>query len=262
MIDKAKGREIMINYFCIGNGDKNFIMLPGMSIKSIIPSKEAIASAYGIFLDEYKIYAFDRREDNPDPYSIREMAEDTYQKIKEIGIDKAVVFGASQGGMIALCMAIDHPEFVTHLILASSLSRSNEMSRRVLGNWGVLAGQHKAREVDTVSKKEIYSKEILDANPALLEHAGEGMTNEELDRFAVMARSCDKFDVYDELTKIKCPVFVIGARNDRVLNVVGSLEIAEKLNCELYIYENHGHGVFDEAPDIKQRIYDFLKRNP
>ena len=88
------------------------------------------------------------------------------------------------------------------------------------------------------------------------------MTNEELDRFAVMARSCDKFDVYDELTKIKCPVFVIGARNDRVLNVVGSLEIAEKLNCELYIYENHGHGVFDEAPDIKQRMYDFLKRNP
>ena len=37
------------------------------------------------------------------------------------------------------------------------------------------------------------------------------------------------------------------------------MEIAEKLNCPLYLYgEEYGHCVFDEAPDYKQRIYDFF----
>ena len=37
-------------------------------------------------------------------------------------------------------------------------------------------------------------------------------------------------------------------------------ELAEKLNCKLYMYpeEKYGHNVCDEAPDFKQRVMDFF----
>ena len=36
--------------------------------------------------------------------------------------------------------------------------------------------------------------------------------------------------------------------------------MAEKLNCEYYIYEGYGHGVFDEAPDYRSRTKEFIDR--
>ena len=40
---------------------------------------------------------------------------------------------------------------------------------------------------------------------------------------------------------------------------LGSQEIADKLNCEIYLYDtNYGHGVYDEAADYKQRYLDFF----
>ena len=44
-----------------------------------------------------------------------------------------------------------------------------------------------------------------------------------------------------------------------------SIKMAEKLKaegvpCESYMYEGCGHAVFDELPDYKQRIFDFLEK--
>ena len=29
-------------------------------------------------------------------------------------------------------------------------------------------------------------------------------------------------------------------------------------NCELYMYAEYGHGLYSEAKDFNQRVYDFL----
>ena len=37
-------------------------------------------------------------------------------------------------------------------------------------------------------------------------------------------------------------------------------EIADLLGCELHIYEDYGHAVYDEAPDYKERILEFFHK--
>ena len=37
------------------------------------------------------------------------------------------------------------------------------------------------------------------------------------------------------------------------------LEIAKKLGCQIYMYENLGHAAYEEANDFNQRVYAFLK---
>ena len=37
-----------------------------------------------------------------------------------------------------------------------------------------------------------------------------------------------------------------------------SLEIAERLGCEMHLYEGLGHSAYEEAPDFNQRIKEFF----
>ena len=79
-------------------------------------------------------------------------------------------------------------------------------------------------------------------------------------RFVTLAKACLAFDGSAELSKISCPTFVIGAKNDLVLTGEASEKIAQILSCELYLYEDYSHGVYDEAGDFNQWVLAFLKK--
>lgn len=68
------------------------------------------------------------------------------------------------------------------------------------------------------------------------------------------------FDIYEQLEEISCPIFVLGAGKDKVLGEKAAKDIIEKLHCDYYIYEDSYNGVYDEAPDYRQRIKEFLDR--
>ena len=75
-----------------------------------------------------------------------------------------------------------------------------------------------------------------------------------------MAKSCLTCNTYEELDKITCPIFVIGGGIDQVVGGGASKEIANKLNCEIYLYENWGHAAYEEAKDFNQKVFEFLKK--
>ena len=57
------------------------------------------------------------------PFSFEQSADDTAALLGYLHIDKADLFGFSNGGTIALQVAIRHPKVVHKLVLASALSR-------------------------------------------------------------------------------------------------------------------------------------------
>ena len=77
-------------------------------------------------------------------------------------------------------------------------------------------------------------------------------------RFLILAKACLTCKAYDLLERIQCPVFVIGGKQDKVVTGEASEEMAEKLGCKIYMYENLGHAAYEEASDFNKRIYDFL----
>ena len=53
----------------------------------------------------------------------------------------------------------------------------------------------------------------------------------------------------------------VGAEQDSVFpGNVSAREIAEKLGCGLYVYSDYRHAVYDEAPDYKERVWDFFTK--
>ena len=76
-----------------------------------------------------------------------------------------------------------------------------------------------------------------------------------------MATACLTHDVYEELGRITVPTLVIGGGKDRTVGTEAAGEIAEQIKgSELLIYPEYGHGLYDQAKDFNQRVYDFLMK--
>jgi 3-oxoadipate enol-lactonase len=243
-----------------GRGEKTFVIIPGLSIHSILSYAKEIETSYESFAEKYRVFVFDRSEKLKKDCSIRDLAEDTARAMKELKLEKALIFGASQGGMIAQYLAIDHPELVGKVVLGSSLSRPNQFFKELCQEWIRLAEEREEKSLISSFVDHVYSERTLSSYRDLLIQSNLGITEKEYERFLILGRSCLSFDCLEELTRIKCPVLVLGAEGDRVVTPEALKETAEALHCELYLYdESYGHGVYDEAADYKQRMLDFFE---
>jgi pimeloyl-ACP methyl ester carboxylesterase len=125
-VKTVKTETFSMEWFSFGRGEKTMVILPGLSVQSVMGLASFVAEAYRMFADDHTVYMFDRRKELPASYSIKEMAADTAEAMRELGLSGVDLFGASQGGMIAMQIAIDHPELVHKLVLCSTSSAVDE----------------------------------------------------------------------------------------------------------------------------------------
>ena len=268
-IETVRTENMEMKYFRFGSGKKNFVILPGLSLKSVTESADAVAAAYQCFEKEYTVWLFDRRTDLPKVYPVREMAADTAKAFDALGISDAYIFGASEGGMIAQFIAIDRPDLVHAMVLGSTASRlpaktgtadKTDSNTDGIGEWIRLAESKDVKGLTLSFAQMVYTPAFFEQYKDLILQSADGVTEEDLNRFLILARGTEGMNAYDELDQIRCPVLALGAADDRVLGAAASEEIAKKLGCSCYIYENYGHAVYDEAPDYKDRIVSFFGR--
>lgn len=259
MISSVKTEKFEMRYLTFGEGDKPFVIIPGISFESVLNSYNSIVKAYSDFAKEYKVYLFDRKLDIEKGYTVSDMANDTALSMIKLGLYDSYLFGVSQGGMISQCIAIRYPQLVKKLVLGSTSSRLNVETAKALNVWRDLAKKVEVRELTKNFFSKVYSNETMSKIADLFLSITNDGKEKDCERFIKILDACSGFDVYEDLPKIKCPVLVIGAKKDRVIPVEESYSIAEKIKADLYVYEDYGHAVYDEAPDYKKRIMDFFK---
>ncbi len=264
MIYNAKESQLQIHsktidYITFGKGKKSLIMIQGLNTNGIKGAALSLAYMYRIFAKDYKVYLFDRRADIEEDVCVRDFAIDIAEAMDVLHLEKADVFGVSQGGMIAQYLAIERPELVNKMVLAVTLSRNNDTVERVIKDWIEMTerGAMKELVIDMAEKmySEVYVKRYRPFIPLLTIL----QKPKDVKRFVTLAKSCLTCDTYEILNQIKCPVLVIGGRQDKVVGGNASEEMAEKLGCEIYMYKELGHAAYEEAKDFNQRVYDFLK---
>ncbi|HZK26895.1 MAG TPA: alpha/beta hydrolase [Thermoclostridium sp.] len=250
----------IVDYVSFGKGNKPMMLLQGLNPKdSIRGAGIGLAYMYRLFSKEYKVYCIDRKRDIPEGYTVDDIANDYSCAMSELGIRDANVLGVSQGGMIAQALAIEHPELVKKIVLGVTLSRNNETLIKCLNNWIHMIKANRYEDFGMDYFVNNYSEQYLKKNRLLLPVISKLMKPKNTERFIRLTESCLTCNTYDRLNEIRCPVFVIGAGQDKVVSGQASVEIAEKLGCRLYMYNDLGHGVYDEAKDFNQKVYMFFK---
>ena len=124
--------DFEMGYCRFGFGNKTFVILPGLSVQSVIRAKEAVEASYAMMGGDFTTYLFDRKYEVSEGYTIYDMADDTAKAMKELGLKDVYLFGASQGGMIAMTIAIRYPELVKKLVLGNTSSHVKPEQRAVL----------------------------------------------------------------------------------------------------------------------------------
>lgn len=243
-----------------GKGKKPMVLIPGLSLQRIKSCRLIRAYMYRAFSGAYRVYVIERKEEIPQGYTIRDIARDVARGMKMLGIKKADVVGISQGGMIAQYLAIDYPKLVHRLVLCVTLSRENEVSRKVVGNWIRLSEKHAYEEIMVDMIEHMYSDRLIKKYRWMFPFLAKIGKHKDLSRFTILAKSCFTCHTYEHLDEIRCPVFVIGGKKDNILTGEASEEIAEKLKCELYMYENLGHSAYEEGKGFQERVLGFLEK--
>lgn len=249
-------------YAVFGNGPRPFVILPGVSPQFVREYAAAAAGTYQDGFDAYTFYLVDRRSDPPEAYSYADMADDTATLLQALGLTRVYLFGASQGGIIAMMLAARHPDLVEKLALGSTATHSDAHSDAVFNKWIRDAQAGDPVKFYNSFARDIYSAGSLakfaDALPAL----GAAITPEGLKSFEFYAGKLPGFDIRDETSKIQCPTLILSCEGDKVFDPATSAGLGKIRSCSVYNYgAEFGHAVFDEAPDYRQRLYQFFREN-
>lgn len=257
----ALGNTVM-RYAAFGRGEKKLVILPGLSdgLTTVKGKALLLAKPYAPFLNRFTVYLFSRKDDLPQGYAIRDMAEDQAIAMKALGLNAACVLGVSQGGMIAQSLAIAHPEMVERLVLAVTAPRVNAVIEGCVKQWIGFAEKrdHKALMIDTAEKS--YSPDYLKKYRKIYPVIGLIGKPKSYDRFLVNARAILGFDAFSALPGIICPTLIVGGAEDRIVGAQASYEMREQIpKSERFVYPGLGHAAYEEAKDFNQRVFAFLE---
>ena len=209
-IETYVSEHFTMDYFKFGHGRKTMVILPGLSVQSVMGLADVVAEAYKCMADDFTVYLFDRRKDLPSDYSQYDMARDTAEAIMGIGLKDIYLFGSSQGGMISLVIAAKYPDLVKKMVVGSSTYKIDDSKRAVFENWINLAREGNSEGLFLSFCELLYPKAMFEQSRDLFIELSKTVTKEELDRFIILAGAARYFDITDELSKITCPVLILG----------------------------------------------------
>ena len=190
-IETVQTDTFSMDFFRFGKGERTLVILPGLSVQSVMGLADAVASAYQNMAETFTIYLFDRRRDLPPVYSVRDMARDTAAAFKALGLRDVCLFGASQGGMIAMVLAIEYPELVGKMVLGSTSSHVKAPQFRVIEGWIDLAKRGDKEGLYLDFGREVYPPAVFEASREALIAAAATVTDADLERFIILT-NCPK----------------------------------------------------------------------
>ena len=223
------------------------------------------------FSERFRVLRFDNRgagrTDAPDePYSMRQMADDSAALLEALGIEKAHVLGVSMGGMIAQEFAINHPDRIDKLVLActrakptgarrlaAELQRATRLAdlgpreREAYGMpWGMTATfMQDQRRVD--ERIELAARDPYPMQP----HA-----------YIRQLEATMAHDTVDRLHEVRAETMVIVGAEDILTPPWESDAIVERIpNASKRLLPRGGHGFTGEyAADFNEAVVDFLSQ--
>jgi len=215
----------------------------------------------GHFAGRYRVISLDLRghgdsELTPHPYTIDGLAREVLGLLDGLGVYRFVPVGHSMGGMIALTLALEHPERVERLVVVDSVSRMMySRDRRFLI---FLSRLLPFRMFVAVNIRRAFKPGFPPAEVARYVAQAQSTPRQVvMGCFAAMGR----FDVLDRASELKLPVLILHGLYDVQFPLRQALRMAVQVSDSLVKVLDTGHEAPAEDPEALTRAVDSFLRS-
>ena len=229
--------------------------------------------AYSALADIAQIVYLDHRgngrsEDGPrERWNLAQWGDDVRAFCDALGIVDPIVLGASFGGMVALAYATRHPAHPSKLVLISteaaavpigsaawSCSNASVARKSAPSPAGGFCSPRRrwTRRRATPGDGSRYPSIIRIPRDPDMARRAVSRPEVALHWFAKPGGESDRFDMFPELDRIRCPTLVIGGEDDPMHPIESQADLAAALPPHLVQFERFadcGHGVVPDAPE-------------
>lgn len=117
--------DVRMHYRKYGNGGEPFILIHGNGggAHSLAEAAEYLANEYTVYVPESRCQG---QSSDPGVITYELMAKDIYEFGTALGLEKPIIMGHSDGGMVALAVAANYPDFPGKIISCGSNSKPSE----------------------------------------------------------------------------------------------------------------------------------------
>jgi pimeloyl-ACP methyl ester carboxylesterase len=222
--------------------------------------------------NHFRVIIFDNRgagrSDKPAmEYSIRLFADDTAGLIDALDLRRANILGYSMGGYIAQELALNYPEKVKNLYLASTGcggERAVTMAPDRLEKFQANAGLNP----EDILRKDMniyFSDEFAAVNSDIVEEFIEISLrhHQPIEAFERQFDACLRHDTVSRLNRITAPTLIVTGDDDPLVPPENSHILKELIpHAELFVFPDCRHCVIVEKADqFNQKVIDFFKAN-
>lgn len=213
------------------------VLFPGMSRT---PEKRQLPYVGLARITNRRVFVLNRPAGLPRGLTMHELAARHAEALARHFVDPVDLIGISTGGVIALQLAVDHPERVNRLIIAAAASWLGEEGRNKLHSYGeeIARGRSGARILASVLARRRY--EWLMAPMLWLAHQFE-KSSDSNDLLATIDAEVG-FDVTASLIQIRSATLLIAGGRDRAFPLELIQATANGIGgTRLIVYPKAGH---------------------
>lgn len=247
-----------------GSGDPTVVLHAGMCDTAEIwePLVTQLAPAHRVITFDHR-YAGQTRLSAAPP-STRQLAADLEALTAALGVERFHLVGTSMGGMAAQWFAIDYPERLASLVLASTLPAPTGYSRLLWGHCEDLARRLDVatalRDAMCLALSPTFLIEHEQTAAAMFAECGAGISAES---FFVQLAAIQAHDARSELPKVGAPTLVLVGRADRSIPPEESRPLLRLIENAAWAEVAGGHYPWLEDPvGCGAAITSFLARSP
>ena len=259
----AKSGDVHIAYQVFGEGPVDLVFIPGFVSHIENYWEEPNFARWLRRLGSFtRVIIFDKRgtglsDQVSEILGMDQRMDDVGAVMDAVGIERAAIFGISEGGSLATLFAATHPERSKALIIyggfaqfSSWISTESELERLINyidTDWGTGEGWlhivAPTMENDLAFKQWWGKFERLGASPAAA---------------IKLIRMNSQIDITEILPSVNVPTLVIHRRDDKVVNVEGGKFLAERIPSAQYV-ELSGTDHLPFVDENSDRILDEME---
>ena len=193
-------------------------------------------------------------------YSFDEHAADVLQLLDTKGFGEVHLVGSSAGALLALRLALDHPERTRSLVMVSGASYCDNHTRAIAERWIDTYGKEGADAFALRVLKDCYYPDWMEAHMEFADEVRAEVPKMEMGPAVRWSRAMMAFDERKRIGSVGRPTLIVQAMDDEVVDASHGRILRQSIpGAQIRIFAQTGHMISIERPtELAEAIGNFV----